>query len=124
MLPHSRAAIELTAVVLSVVAFLVRYRVGKRYISSNDCGAIIRLFQLAVFCIGILVLVVIDAVMVLTHVMPRGAAFATTGDLIVWAALYGTYVTAMAFAMYPGSRKVSESFDAGMADFGPDISAD
>jgi len=124
MFPHSRAAIELTAVALAVVAFLVRYRVGKRYISSNNCGTIVRLFQLAVFCIGILVLVVIDAVMVLTHVMPRGAAFATTGDLIVWAALYGTYVAAMAFAMYPGSRKVSESFDAGMADFEPDISAD
>ena len=57
---------------------------------------------MCVMGIGLSVLAVIDAVIMLTPVMPKGAAFATTADLIVWAALYSVYLTAMALALYPG----------------------
>jgi hypothetical protein len=75
---------------------------GKQHITSNDCSARVRRVQLTVFCVGIFVLFMIDAVIVLSHVMPKQAVFATTADLIVCAVLYMTYLNAMAFAMYPG----------------------
>jgi hypothetical protein len=51
---------------------------------------------------GLIVLVLIDAVIVLAYVMPKGAAFAATADCIVWGVLYAIYLTSMATAMYPG----------------------
>jgi len=55
---------------------------------------------------GALVLVLVDAVLILTNIMPKGAAFATVGDVVVWAILYLTYLGAMSIAMYPGSHRV------------------
>ena len=102
LIPNRRGAIEITAIVLPIAAFLFRLHVGRRQIARNRCGDWMRRFQLVVFCVGIVVLVLIDAVMVLIHVMPPGAVFATPGDRIVWACLYGIYMTSMAIAMYPG----------------------
>jgi len=65
-----------------------------------------------VFCLGIFMLVFIDAIMVLSHVMPKEAAFATAADLIVWAALYAIYLTLMALAMYPGFGRLSAPLDS------------
>lgn len=107
LLPNKRGAIELTAIVLPIAALFLRFRAGRRYIAANHCGPILRSLQIGVFCLGILVLFAVDAVMILTHVMPKGAMFATTDDLVVWAVLYAIYFTAMAFAMYPGLRQAS-----------------
>ncbi len=123
VISNCRIAIELTAVVLPIIAFFIRYHVGRRHISSNNCGAIMRSLQVAALCAGILVLVLIDAVMILTHVMPRGAAFAATSDLIIWAVLYAVYLSAMTFALYPGSSRLADTLDsaAPFADI-PDVS--
>jgi hypothetical protein len=118
LIPDNRSAIELTAVVLPLVAFFVRYQVGRRHIASNDCGPVVRRVQVVVLCLGIFVLVLIDAVMVLCHVMPKGAAFTTTTDLIVWMVLYAIYLAAMALAMYPGSPWHSDPVDPLVADSG------
>jgi len=111
LIPHRRGAIEVTAVVLPIVAFFIRYQVGRRYIASNRCGALMRGLQVGVFCVGILLLVLIDAVIVLSHVMPKGAAFATAADCIVWAVLYSIYLTSMAIAMYPGPCEPPDESD-------------
>jgi len=105
LVPNNRGAIEATGMILPAAAFLIRLQVGRRYIASNGFGPVMRGFQVGVFCLGLFVLVVIDAVMVLSHVMPKGEAFRTTADCIVWAALYATYLTSMAVAMYPGPHR-------------------
>ena len=102
LVPQNRAAIEVIAVVLPLVAFFIRYRAGRRAIAANRCSATMRRFQITVFCVGISLLVLIEAVLALSHIMPQGAIFATTGDLIVWAVLVGLYLAAMVTAMYPG----------------------
>ena len=106
LFPNRRGAIELTAVLLSVVAFVVRYQVGRHHIASNGCRAAVRRVQMCLLCFGLSALALIDAVMILTHVMPQGAAFAATADLIVWAGLYAVYLTAMTLALHPGRREL------------------
>jgi hypothetical protein len=62
----------------------------------------VRHFQLVALCIGILVLLMIDSLLILAHGMQKGALFATDTDLLVWAVLIAVYLTSMAVAMYPG----------------------
>lgn len=71
--------------------------------------------QLVALCVAIFVLVMIDTLVLLAHVMPRGALFATGTDLVVWAMMISLYLTAMATAMYPGRGEPS---DIGCPDSG------
>lgn len=104
LLPNNRGAIEITAVLLPIVAFLVRFRVGKRHINSNSCSRRVQILQLFVFCIGIFVLLFVDAIFVLSHIMPKGVF--TVGDFRLGAVAGATYLTVMAIAMYPGRTEV------------------
>jgi hypothetical protein len=103
LMPNQRGLVEITAVVLPIVAFFVRFNFGRRCISNNNCQIVTRRFQMSALCIGILILVLIDAVMILAHIMPRGAAFATMADIVVWVVISSIYIVAMSIAMYPGS---------------------
>jgi hypothetical protein len=102
-LPDRRGVMEIASVTLPIAAFLLRLRIGKRQIDSNRCSVAFRKFQFCVFFVGILPLVLIDCVIVLSHLMPNGALFATSGDLLVWAVLAAIYLASMTVAMYPGS---------------------
>jgi hypothetical protein len=102
LLPNRRGAIELTGVILPIAGFFFRVYVGRRHISSNHCSKGVRRFQLVGLGFGIFALFVIDAVVILAHVMPRGALFAHRSDVIVWCIFAGVYLAAMAAAMYPG----------------------
>jgi hypothetical protein len=106
VLPNRRGAIEITAVALPIVAFLIRFRVGKRHIDSNHCGEAMKVFQLCIFSLGILALVLFDAFVVLIHVMPRRAGGITPADLFELAIPVSIYLAIMALAMYPGRRLV------------------
>ena len=64
---------------------------------------------MTVLCVGLLPLLLIDALMVLANVMPKGPAPATWQDWIVPAVLYAIYLSAMAIAMYPGRREEVET---------------
>lgn len=101
LLPDQPIAIEAAAIILPMAAFFLRFRVGKRHIATNACGTVMRGFQLVMLCIGIFLLVLIDAVMILAHIVPEGVAINTT-DKLVFAGLYLSYLSAMALAMYPG----------------------
>jgi hypothetical protein len=102
LLPNNRGAIEITGVVLPIAGFVLRVRAGRRQITSNHCAATMRHVQLGSFVVGILILTLIDAVLVLSHVMPQGALFADKTDRVVWAILFFVYLASMSIAMYPG----------------------
>lgn len=105
LLPNRRGAIELAAVTLPIAALLFRFAVGRRHISSNNCGRRVRQFQYLALGVGLLVLVLIDAIMILSHVMPKGELFADKRDRFVCAVIFSLYLFLMAIAMYPGRTK-------------------
>ena len=102
VLPKFREPIELVAVVLPIVAFFIRYSVGMRYIRSNHCGKTTRNFQIIILRAGLMILALLDAVLVLTHVMPQGVIVAS--DIMILVILYVIYLLAMVFALYPGAE--------------------
>jgi hypothetical protein len=105
LFPNRRGILEVTSVVLPVGAFLLRLVAGKRQIALNRCSEIVRKFQFCIFFLGILPLVLIDCVVILSHLMPDGALFATNTDRLVWTVLIAIYLVSMAVAMYPGSAR-------------------
>jgi hypothetical protein len=105
LMPNSRGAMEVVSIALPIAAFFIRAGVGKRYIASNGCGVAFRCVQYCVFCVGILLLVFFDAVLILSRLMPKGALFAARSDVYVWAILFSLYLTSMAIALYPGRAK-------------------
>lgn len=108
LFPNRRGAMELTALTVPIAAFFIRFVVGKRHIYANDCTDVVRCMQLVALCLAILLLVLIDTLIILANLMPKGAMFATPVDWLVWAVLIGVYGICMAFAMFPG-RTVQET---------------
>ena len=106
--PDERIAIELTALILPSVACLVRICIGGRQIATNLCGSAMRTLQFVTFVLGILLLGSMESFMVLTHVMPPQALFASKTDCLIWGMLFSIYFVLMAIAMYPGSRTHTE----------------
>jgi len=100
LIPQIPQLIEVMAVILPIVAFFLRFNAGVWHISTNRCGRIVRSGQLVALCCAILVLAVVDAVIILTNVMPKGAF--TTSDLKIFGYIYGFYLSCMLFALYPG----------------------
>ncbi len=100
--PNRRGALELAAVLLPVAAFLLRMRAGRRHIASNRCLKPVQRVQFVAFCFGILTLALIECVLMLSGLMPKGTLFTNPGDRQVWAVLFSVYLAAMVVAMYPG----------------------
>ena len=85
-LPNNHGAIELSSILLPVTAFLARYNAGKRHIARNNCSDVVRYLQFFVFVIGICGLALIEAWLILTHVMPNGAALLIKATAMCWRA--------------------------------------
>jgi hypothetical protein len=102
LFPDRRGVMEVTAVILPIVALLLRFRAGKRHVASNRCPKAVQRFQFCVFCLGILPLALVDCVIILSDLMPKGALFATEEDRTIWAILLSIYLGSMIIAMYPG----------------------
>lgn len=111
-IPNERDAGDIAGVMIPIVAFLVRFVAGIRHISTNACSPGFQSLQFWVFCAGILVMVLIDTLLILSHQMGVGAAFATTTDYIVFAALYAGYLVCMTIAMYPGRSFPMENVES------------
>lgn len=105
LFPNQRGALELTAVILPIAAFFARFRAGRRHIRANLCASRVQRFQLVVFCLGILPLVLIDCAVILSELMPAGAFAAA--DYMALGIAVSFYLTAMIIAMYPGRENVS-----------------
>jgi hypothetical protein len=120
--PNHRDVMEVTAVILPIAAFFIRFFVAQHCISSNQCTPLVRLFQIVSLCMAILVLLLIESLMILAHEMPKGAMVATTADWIVWVVLFSVYLACMSFAMYPGHAHEGWSVECrecdAPADFG------
>jgi hypothetical protein len=104
LFPNRRGFVEIISVTLPVGAFLLRVINGKRQITTNRCSEAVRTFQFCVFVFGILPLVLVECFMVLSHLMPDGALFATKTDRMILAVLAAIYLACMVVAMYPGSE--------------------
>jgi hypothetical protein len=103
--PNHEGAIVIAAVALPIVAFFVRIAVGCRHIDENNCGPIFQRVQVWLLLFGIFVLVFIDAMLMISHVMPRGALLATKEDQIAATIAVSLYLAPMIVAMYPGRAK-------------------
>ena len=100
-LPNRRGLIEILAILLPVLGFLVRYVSGRGLIAANFCSARVRRFQFVGFCVGLVLLGFIDCLIVLLYVMPRGA-LKQPDDWLVLLIMLGVYFVLMVGAMFPG----------------------
>ena len=100
IVPQRPAIVEVLAVVLPIVAFFVRANAGVWYINTNRFGRVLRSIQFVALGCAILFYAVVDAVVILTHVMPKGAL--TDADLRILFYVYAFYLTCMGLALYPG----------------------
>lgn len=104
--PNRREPIEVIAIVVPMAAFFVRMWVGAQRIRSNYCARWFQIIQFIGFVLGLFILVLLDAVVILSHIMPPGA-FALS-DYKIFAVMFGTYYLLMLFAMYPGRELVPD----------------
>jgi len=107
--PGRRGVIEVLAILLPVVGFLVRYGIGRHLISRNACGDGMRRLQFVMLCLGLGLLAFIDCVIVLLNVMPKGA-LRQPGDWMVFTGLASLYLGCMGFAMFPGWNRQKKWF--------------
>ena len=104
VLPNRPGVIEVLSVCLPVMGFLVRYITGRSLIRANECSHQFRLVQNVLLGLGLVLLALIDCVVVLIYVMPRGALL-KPDDWLVMAGLGTVYFMLMAGAMLPGHRR-------------------
>lgn len=100
----NRGAIEIAAVSLPIIFFFVRIAIGCRHIDSNHCSPRFQKIQVWTLVFGVFLLVLIDAFLILSHVMPKQAVN-NPKDLMITATIIATYFLAMSVAMYPGRSK-------------------
>ena len=100
----NRGAIEIAAVALPIIFFFVRIVTGCRHIDANHCTPGFQRFQVWAMVFGVFILVFIDAILILSHVMPNDAVN-NRADWIIFATIIATYFLAMSVAMYPGRSK-------------------
>jgi hypothetical protein len=98
---NRQGAMELTFVIVPVVAFVIRYLNGiSRYRNHQ-----LYVWQLVVFFAAILLLFALDALLILALIVQNGPP---ESFWAVWFTLYGIYFAVMAIAMFPG-RALAES---------------
>lgn len=101
----NRGAIEIAAVVLPIAFFFWRIATGCRHIDANNCSPAFQKFQVWALVLAVFMLVFFDAMMILSHVMPKGALIANRGDLIIIAVMLSFYLVPISIATYPGRAK-------------------
>ena len=104
--PNHPGLIEIAAIALPIMAFLLRVGAGVRQIASNHCGCYTRRLQRVVLVIGVLPLIAVDFLLVGAHLMPPGALAQAGSDWQIWAVLLAIYLTAMVIVMYPGRERI------------------
>lgn len=113
LLPNHPGIIELLAIVVPIAALFSRFVAGSRVIRSNHCAERCRQLQFIALAVALVILLLIDAVLMLSHNLPAGALFAAEQDRIVWTIMAAVYLTNMLCAMYPGRATVGPSAPTG-----------
>ncbi len=98
--------IDFTAVALPIGAFLYRSSVGLRLIDQNACHPMMRVLQKAALFLGLLVLLVVDALMILAWSLPAEAL--SFEDYQVTLLMYIIYLCLMAVASFPGAKALEK----------------
>jgi len=107
LFPEHRGVVEFASVVLAILAFLIRLTVGVRHIRSNYCSAFVRRLQVAVLCMGIMPLVLLECILALAALGPGDPMFGPDTQSIV-VTMITIYLTCMFIAMYPGSAPIRD----------------
>jgi hypothetical protein len=94
LFPEKQGALELTFVIVPVTAFIVRYMIGRKRFQNGEMYA----WQLAVFFLAILLLVVFDAMLIMFTLVKNGVPIEAW---LTWLVIYLLYLTLMAVAQFP-----------------------
>ncbi|HET6425152.1 MAG TPA: hypothetical protein VFG20_15805 [Planctomycetaceae bacterium] len=110
VVPHERAMVMLSAILLPVAAVVIRFYVGKAMIDTNRCTPRFRIVQLTCLCIGLLVLMCLDSLLITLFSLdlPGDPLDELVAALGVFAILYTPYLAFLAVAMYPGANAETE----------------
>lgn len=104
LMPKNDAVVMLMTVLIPIAAVFVRYSVGMRYIRENHCGRIMRGLQRGILCCGILIMILIDT---LSIAMQDIVPFAE--QIVFSLVAFVFYLPLMAFALYPGFCRDTET---------------
>jgi hypothetical protein len=110
LLPNRPGVIELLAIVVPIAALFSRFVAGSRVIKSNHCAERCRQLQFMALAVALMILLLTEAALMLSHNMPPGALFAAEKDRIVWTVFAAVYFTNVVFAMYPGRASSGPAF--------------
>ena len=100
LMPKNDAAVVFMTVMIPIAAVFIRYFVGMRYIRENNCGPVMRRFQIGVLFCAIALMILVDT---LSIAMQDIVPFAEQIVLALVAFVF--YLPLMAFALYPGFRR-------------------
>jgi hypothetical protein len=103
-MPGNDFAFVLAAFLVPIAVLFVRHFVGMKYIRQNACGPIMRGFQTRVLLFAILIMALVDIVSI---AMQGIVPFARLLEFALTAYLF--YLPLMAFALYPGFRRQSDT---------------
>jgi len=95
--------IEFTAVVLPIIAYLIRGTLGLRNIKANVCSKPFKVLQGMSLFLGLIALLLVDAFLILSWSLPANAL--SQRDYEITALIYGCYLVLMALASFPGFAK-------------------
>jgi hypothetical protein len=97
LFPGRRDASESIAVYVPILALFFRGWSGKRSISTNACAPWVRVVQFVALCVGLLPMLLMECLLTLPEVLPRGL-----GQFRVLGVFFFIYLLFMVLAMYPG----------------------
>lgn len=99
LLPGRQGALELTFVVVPITAFLSRAWNGRRRFLRGDMFV----WQVVIFGFAILLLVLLDAMLIMFHLINVGRVPAEA--YYTWACLFFVYLTLMGIALFPAREE-------------------
>src|SRR5262245_32594772 len=91
--PKLDDVVAMTAVILPPIVFFWRIANGYRLIFSNRCGYWVRHFQLCVFVVGLVPLILMDCLIILSAIIPNGMQ--GDNDLQIWLIMLAVYIGSM-----------------------------
>ncbi len=108
LFPNQRWAIELASVVLPIGGFAIRLLVGYHFINTNHCNKSFQILQAWLLVAGLAMMTLLDCVIILSVLMPKGALAMNAFDIAMSAGLYALYLLLMIVAMYPGIAPIEK----------------
>ena len=113
-LPQFPNAIAVVAVVLPIAAFFWRLYAGACHISTNRCGEFFRGVQSIALFIGVLIMVLVDALLLCVQDLPGNLLWRDPAAIRMVGTMYAIYFACMVIAVYPGGKDQTTFDDNGI----------